>query len=258
MSPSSLVRRSCAMVVRGFALRSVMTDAHCRVPSSYRKNTMKTPCIVSLGGRWVATFVFALAVLLTSTLHATNGTWNVTSGTWDTSATNWTGVTGTPWSSTNGPSNVATFNTSGTATINGSVYAQQVNVQQGMTINGGTLNISGGVAQNNGAIFLTATSYTTLGCTIAISGASTQISGYDSYDTTYFNNPIIGTGDLYFAGAGGAATHGQTWYLQGGASTYSGNTYVGYNDFGGGALPDPQRRHPAQHYRPQYRGLRQR
>jgi len=55
----------------------------------------------------------SLVALLTAwagPVQAGTGTW--TGGAlanWDTTATNWSGVSGTPWDSTNGPSNTAAF-----------------------------------------------------------------------------------------------------------------------------------------------------
>ncbi|MCE9632153.1 MAG: autotransporter-associated beta strand repeat-containing protein [Planctomycetia bacterium] len=60
---------------------------------------------------------------------AATGTWTgANNATWNSSATNWSGVSGTPWDSTNGPANDAVFNTGGTpnAYVSGTVYSKSI------------------------------------------------------------------------------------------------------------------------------------
>lgn len=58
-----------------------------------------------------------LALVLSSSAWAATGTWSGSSsgGTWDSSSSNWTGVSGTAWDATNGPTNTATFSTASLA-----------------------------------------------------------------------------------------------------------------------------------------------
>jgi autotransporter-associated beta strand protein len=70
------------------------------------------------------------------------------SGTWDTSATNWTGVSGTPWDSTNGVTINAIFNPTSaqpTITVSGSVTANTLTVggNNNVLTSGGTINLAG-------------------------------------------------------------------------------------------------------------------
>jgi hypothetical protein len=71
---------------------------------------------------------------------ATAATWTGgTGGTWDTSATNWAGTVGVPpWDSTNGPGNLAQFNTADTdtAVLGANVYPGNVTFNNTTTVSG--------------------------------------------------------------------------------------------------------------------------
>ncbi|MCX6970702.1 MAG: autotransporter-associated beta strand repeat-containing protein [Verrucomicrobia bacterium] len=99
----------------------------------------------------------ALVLLFGGEAQAANGTWSVggnasTSGTWDSSATNWTGVSGSPWDSSNGTTNIALFGVATGAfnvTLSGSVYANGITLTTSGTTNApnitgvGSLNFVG-------------------------------------------------------------------------------------------------------------------
>lgn len=105
------------------------------------------------------------ALLAAGPALADTGTWNTTTGTWDTTATNWTGVSNTPWDSTNGPSNTAAIGDSETlytVTVSGSVYA------------GSTSLGSGAILNLNGA---TPTIFTGLSSIVPASGSTINVTG---------------------------------------------------------------------------------
>ena len=91
--------------------------------------------------------VFLLSSIFIKNALGADGIWSATSGTWDTSATNWTGVSGTPWDSTNGTSNTANFTaTSGNATVSGTVFVNGISytaASGSFAINSGTINLAG-------------------------------------------------------------------------------------------------------------------
>ena len=75
--------------------------------------------------RWFT--LLGLLSLFTSPSFAAQGTWSGgTNGTWDTSATNWSGVSETPWDSSNGFTNTSLFNATAAATVSGTVYANAI------------------------------------------------------------------------------------------------------------------------------------
>jgi len=76
----------------------------------------------------------------------------------------------------------------------------------------------------NGTITLSGTPGGTPGVTLP-SGAVT-FSAYSSNDTQTFTHPIGGTGDLVFRGGGAGQSHNHIIVLQGGVSTYTGNTWL--------------------------------
>lgn len=80
------------------------------------------------------------AVLLGFPLHAPAATWTGgNGGTWDTSATNWAGTAGVPpWDSTNGPGNLAQFNTADTdtAVLGANVYPGNLTFNNTTTVSG--------------------------------------------------------------------------------------------------------------------------
>ena len=83
--------------------------------------------------------------------EAATGTWSGTNGaTWDINATNWIGVTGTPWDSSNGLTNTALFSTAANATVSGTVYANTITIDGLTTITGGTITLSGSNPTING------------------------------------------------------------------------------------------------------------
>jgi autotransporter-associated beta strand protein len=86
--------------------------------------------------------------LVTGGAHAATGTWNGTAGGgdgfWDASAnTEWTGVTGNAWDATNGPNNVAQFNSGAAGSNPGTAGVVVVN---GIIWNG----VGGGVSSGDG------------------------------------------------------------------------------------------------------------
>ncbi|MBK8094870.1 MAG: autotransporter-associated beta strand repeat-containing protein [Verrucomicrobiaceae bacterium] len=82
----------------------------------------------------------AWAALSTSGLAAT-GTWTGPGTTWDTSATNWSGVSGTPWDSTNGATNNAI--TGSDLTVSGTVFTNGITFSATKAISGGTITLAG-------------------------------------------------------------------------------------------------------------------
>ncbi|MCX5653716.1 MAG: autotransporter-associated beta strand repeat-containing protein, partial [Planctomycetota bacterium] len=100
-----------------------------------------------------------LGLVLVTPAQAVSYTWdNGGTGFWDTTDTNWGGSGSlTPWDSTNGIGNTATFNTAGaTATVSDTVYTTGITFGDTATISGGTINLAGTTptitATNNGAI----------------------------------------------------------------------------------------------------------
>ncbi len=79
-----------------------------------------------------------------STLAAT-GTWTGSpAAIWDTSATNWTGVTDPAWDGSNGPLNVALFNSaSATPAVSGTVFANGITFSDNATVSGGIITLEG-------------------------------------------------------------------------------------------------------------------
>ena len=76
--------------------------------------------------------------------HAADYTWSG-SGNWTTDGANWLGTPTLPWSGTNGPSNVAVFNTgaSPTVTVGETVTTNGITFTQGATLSGGTISLAG-------------------------------------------------------------------------------------------------------------------
>ncbi|HEX7262228.1 MAG TPA: autotransporter-associated beta strand repeat-containing protein, partial [Luteolibacter sp.] len=84
--------------------------------------------------------------LSASVAHAATGTWNGGAGNWNTTDVGWTGVTGTPWDSTNGATNSAIFGgTAGTVSLTSGVFANALTFNTtGYTISGAnTLTLAG-------------------------------------------------------------------------------------------------------------------
>jgi autotransporter-associated beta strand protein len=122
--------------------------------------------LVRSGTRAAYLLAVSIASLLASgPAVAATGTWNATSGTWDTTDTNWSGVSGTPWDSTNGPSNTAVIGyseTPYTVTVSDSVYAGSTSLD-----NGATLNLYGA----------TPTTFTGLSAIVVASGSTINVTG---------------------------------------------------------------------------------
>ncbi len=149
----------------------------------------KLPSIPQFSSRCL----LALAVSAALPLMAEEGTWSGgLSGTWDTSDTNWTGLTaGTPWDSTNGLTNNATFSTDTVnATVSGAVTANNIVFTLNGTVSGGNVTLGG--------------------TTPGISVASGQVGTVSSV--------LAGTGGLIKSGAG-------TLVLSG-TNTYNGTTTI--------------------------------
>ena len=116
----------------------------------------------------------------------------------------------------------------GTITANGGGGQVYVNELSGTMAN--NFNLAGTSASGpngNGAlVFHNDSQNLTLSGSVTLSGA-TQIRAYaSSSGTTTFSQPIGGTGPLTFESGGTASTNNQYWNLQGGASTYVGNTTI--------------------------------
>jgi fibronectin-binding autotransporter adhesin len=138
---------------------------------------------------WSAALAFCIPLA-----SAADGTWSATSGTWNTTATNWTGVTGTPWDSTNGTSNTANFSaTSGNSTVSGTVYVNGISY----TAASGSFAIESG--------------------TISVGGTTPSISVNTSRTLT-INSTLAGSTAWSKAGAG--------TLILGGANTYDGVTTI--------------------------------
>jgi hypothetical protein len=87
-----------------------------------------------------------LGLVLVTPAQAVSYTWdNGGTGFWDTTDTNWGGSGSlTPWDSTNGIGNTATFNIAGaTATVSDTVYTNGITFGDTATISGSTINLAG-------------------------------------------------------------------------------------------------------------------
>ena len=131
-------------------------------------------------------------ITLTPALHAADGTWTGGNGTWNDTATNWSGVTGTPWDSTNGPNNAAIFGSTGAgAPVSGTVYTNRITFNTTGGLGGsGTINLAGTTPTitNN----VTATITTILDGTAGLTKNGTgelRLSG----NNTYSGNTVLGT-----------------------------------------------------------------
>ena len=98
-------------------------------------------------GRLIALGLFCALGLAGQAAHSQVLTWTGSAGaTWNTTNTNWSTVgVGTPWDSTNGPSFVADFATTGaSAQINGSpaaIFANGLQFDSTGTVSGGSINL---------------------------------------------------------------------------------------------------------------------
>ena len=80
-----------------------------------------------------------IAAFFAVTASAATGTWTGTNvGTWDTTDANWSGVSGTPWNITNGPTNTASFATAGdSASLMVDVYPSAITFLDSATVTAG-------------------------------------------------------------------------------------------------------------------------
>jgi fibronectin-binding autotransporter adhesin len=182
-------------------------------------------------------FAAHLALLMLATspeVFAAEGVWSATSGTWNTSNSNWTGVTGTPWDSTNGGNNTANFtSTSGSATVSGTVYANQITytaASGSFAINSGTVNLAG----TTPTISVNPSRTLTIGSTLDGSAGLTKngtgtltLSGSNSYSgNTTING---GTLDIRNNNALGSTADGTTISTNGILQLQGGITVSGEN-----------------------------
>lgn len=156
-------------------------------------------------------FSLALA-LLGGTASATTYTWtggdNTTPATWDTTNTNWNTTTTPLWDATNGPSNVADFNTAG-----------------------GNAASVGAAITANGIIFDTATavSAAAAGDTITLAGTTPTITSNVTGNT--ISAILAGTTGVTFAGTGSVTLSGLNTYT-GGTAISAGTVLVGVGNNG--------------------------
>lgn len=80
-----------------------------------------------------------IAAFFAVTASAATGAWTGTNvGTWDTTDANWSGVSGTPWDITNGPTNTASFATAGdSASLTDNVYPSAITFLDSATVTAG-------------------------------------------------------------------------------------------------------------------------
>ena len=233
------------------------------------KTIPSLPCLplVSTPSRWPCLILaLCLVFLWPARLHAATGTWSTNSGTWDTGTNNWSGVSGTPWDSINGLTNIANFTaTSGSATVSGTVYANQITYTAGsgsFSIDSGTINLAGTTPTisvntsrvltigsalegsaglvKTGAGFLTLTASNTYSGTTTISAGTLRIADANALGAGGAGNATtIGTGgDLSLQGnitvAGEALTHngGTGGFLRNlsGTNAWNGDITVGANN----------------------------
>ena len=90
-------------------------------------------------------FVAIAAITMVQAASAAPGTWSgAFDGTWDITAANWSGVSGTPWDATNGPSNTATFDIASlAAVVSGPVHANGITFSTTGALGGSSINLVG-------------------------------------------------------------------------------------------------------------------
>lgn len=131
------------------------------------------------------------------------------SGTWNTTATGWTGASGTPWDSTNGSGNTATFSAGTPVNVSGDVYTN------GITF-GATTTL-----QSTGVVNFTGTSPTVT--------VNTQGNLFSSIAGSFTKN---GTAELYIGGDNSTTLAGATVTLAAGRTRgYSSSAITG-NELG--------------------------
>jgi fibronectin-binding autotransporter adhesin len=131
-------------------------------------------------------------------------TWNgVSGGIWDLSSTNWANATGDPWDGTNGPTNAATFNLTGSnsATVSGLVTTNNLTFAPTTTgtfgITGGTIALGGGTSARIMNLLSGGTVGTTTASTLTIASTITSSTNFfiGGYGTTILSgsNSLSGT-----------------------------------------------------------------
>ncbi|MFM8885666.1 MAG: beta strand repeat-containing protein [Chthoniobacterales bacterium] len=173
------------------------------------------------------TAIAAALLLAGASAHAASGTWTATNGTtWSTTDNNWTGVTGTPWDSSNGGTNTANFtNTSGSATVSGTVYANQLTytaASGSFSINSATINLAGTTPSISVNTNPTQTNGSTLAGSTAWSKAGTgnlTLSGSNSFS----GDLTVSAGRLVVSNANALGTTGGTNSVTSGAALVLGN-----------------------------------
>jgi autotransporter-associated beta strand protein len=177
--------------------------------------------------------VFLLSSIFKKNALGADGTWSATSGTWDTSATNWTGVSGTPWDSTNGTSNTANFTaTSGSATVSGTVFVNGISytaASGSFAINSGTITLAGAAP----SITVNPSRTLTINSTLAGSAGLTK-NGTGTLDLTGANTftgaAIVNAGILNLTGSAynNTAANSSAFTIAAGATlnaNFSGSVY---------------------------------
>ena len=117
-----------------------------------------------------------------------------------------------------GPGNVSIANSSSQLEVNEISGTIANNFTLGNTSAAGPFGAGALLFHNDGQT-------ATLSGTVTLA-ASSQIRGFSSGGTTNFANPIGGTGNLTFNAGGAVPLHTQYFVLEGGASTYNGNTLI--------------------------------
>ncbi|MEI7911913.1 MAG: autotransporter-associated beta strand repeat-containing protein [Verrucomicrobiota bacterium] len=128
---------------------------------------------------------------------------------------------------------------SGPVTVTGAnsqFYTEQLPtgiIPNNFTLGGGGNPVSTNYTSGNGTIVFHNDGQTnTFGGTVTLAG-NAKIRSYSSGTTVVFSNPIVGAGNLTLEGGGALATHNQVFSLEGGQSTFAGNTTI--SSYGVGA-----------------------
>ncbi len=139
-------------------------------------------------------------------LHAADYTYSGgNSGTWDETATGWTGASGTPWDSTAGAGNTATFSAGTPVNVSGNVYTNGITVSTTTTL------------QSTGVVNFAGTSPTV--------AANAQFNLFPSIAGSFTKT---GTGELYIGGDNSSTLAGATVTLAAGRTRgYQGSTITG-------------------------------
>jgi fibronectin-binding autotransporter adhesin len=188
----------------------------------------------------VATAIAAATLAAQPAMSATLS-WNTGSATWSTASTNWNGATvGTPWDSTNGPSDIAYFNQSSPTVTVSSVYANGLYFDNTATLNSSTITLAG----TSPTITVNASGGATISSTLAgsagliksgtgkltLSAASNSFTG----GTTVSSGTLAANGGNNGSGALGT---GNVTVNNGGTITTQGdNAFLGYTTSSGKAV----------------------